>query len=236
MRKFALIGLIGVLIGSPLYADMVFTASEAVLLSSEFANKAWGPATVSRTDAPGDAVAFSFTGLSSSGTAMKDNYPVQDYGQILPSHGNGDFSLFDGYSLWLRNVGTTHVTVSLFVGTGFTGASGVPSNDWTNDTFWQSVWQGISPGETLVLTLDFDNAQAYNIWDNKVPHTQGSEAQWQAINAYDRTEVSAVGFQVLGSGDGTLWIGPSTIPEPGVIGLVVLGSMMAICRRRSVTP
>ena len=234
MRRIALIGGLVILIGSPLQADM-FTASEDVLLSSEYASPAWGPGTLSRTDAPGEAVEFSFTGLSNSGTALKDNFPVQDYGQILPSHGSGDFSLYDGYSLWLRNVGTTPVTVSLFLGTGFTGASGVPSNDWTNDTFWQSVWQGISPGETLVLTLDFDNAQAYNIWDNKPPHTQGSETQWLAINDYDRTEVSAIGFQVLGSGNGTIWIGPSTIPESSAIWLLILGFAMVVRKRRTST-
>ncbi len=50
-----------------------FTIPESKLLDSEFSNKAWGPASVVRTDAPGDAVDFAFTGLSDSGTGLKDD-------------------------------------------------------------------------------------------------------------------------------------------------------------------
>ncbi len=151
---------------------------------------------------------YAFTGLGGSGIGFNDNYPVRDYGQVLPSHGSGDFSAFDGYALWFRNAGQTDVTVSIFVNTGFTGPSGVPSSDWTNDTFWQSDWQDILPGEWLVLRLDFDNARPFNIADNKEPHTFGTDGQWTAINAYDRTEISAIGFEVLGNGEAVIQVGP----------------------------
>jgi hypothetical protein len=78
----------------------------------------------------------------------------------------------------------------------------------------------------VILRLDFDNAIPYNIVDNKNPHTQGTTGQWTAINNYDRTEVSAVGFQVLGSGEATILIGPSTIPEPATLLLFGLGSLV----------
>ncbi|MHC4426749.1 MAG: PEP-CTERM sorting domain-containing protein [Planctomycetota bacterium] len=211
---------------SALQASVDFTISEDILLSGEFASRSWGAANVSRADVPGEAVRFSFTGLTGSGTGLKDNYPVQDYGQVLPSHGSGDFSIFDGYSLWVSNTGQTDVTVSLFLNTGFTGPSGVPSSDWTNDTFWQSSWQGISPGQWFVLRLDFDNARPFNISDNKDPHTHGTNGQWTVVNAYDRAEVSAIGFEVLGNGEGTILVGPSTIPEPGTLLLFGLGFVM----------
>lgn len=222
---------LSVLICGPLLAEFDFSISEEALLSNEFASRSWGPGNVSRMDVHGEAVQFSFTSLASSGTGLKDDYPVQDYGQVMPSHGSGDFSIFDGYSMWFSNVGQTDVTISIFVNTGFTGPSGVPSSDWTNDTFWQSNWQEISPGESVVLRLDFDNARPFNISDNKDPHTHGTDGQWAAINAYDRAEISAIGFEVLGNGEATILVGPSTIPEPGTLLLLGLGAVMA-CRKR----
>jgi hypothetical protein len=44
----------------------------------------------SRLDVPEEAVQYSFSGLGGGGTGLKDNYPVWDYGQVLPSHGGGD--------------------------------------------------------------------------------------------------------------------------------------------------
>jgi hypothetical protein len=229
-RRILVVGL-SVLFCGTLQAYVDFTINEGILLSGEFASSSWGPGSVSRTDAPGEAVQFSFGNLSGSGTGLKDNYPVQDYGQVLPSHGSGDFSIFDGYSLWFSNAGETDVTISLFVNTGFTGPSGVPSSDWTNDTFWQSNWQTLAPGQSLVLRLDFDYARPFNISDNKDPHTHGTDGQWTAINDYDRTEVSAIGFEVLGDGAATILVGPSTIPEPGTLLLFGLGAVM-LCRKR----
>lgn len=225
---FALV--LSMLICGPLQATLDFTVSEETLLSSEFASRSWGPGNVSRMDVDGQAVQFSFTSLSNSGTGLKDDYPVQDYGQNLPSHGSGDFSIFDGYSVWFSNVGQTDVTVSLFINTGFTGPSGVPSSDRTNDTFWQSKWENISPGQSLVLRLDFDIARPFNISDNKNPHTNGTDGQWTAINDYDRTEISAIGFEVLGNGQATIQVAPATIPEPGTLLLFSFCAVL-ICRK-----
>jgi hypothetical protein len=173
-----------------------FTIPESKLLSGEFASTSWGGA-VTRIDAVGDAVLFMFSGLSGSSTGIKDDYPVDTiYGQIIPSHGNGDFSNFDGYILWIKNLDAAPVACSIFVNTGFTGPSGNPPNTWQNDTFWQSPWTDIPPGEARTLRLDFDNATPWNISDNPAPHTQGADGVATSINAYDRTEVSAIGFQI----------------------------------------
>ena len=204
-----------------------FTTPESVLLSSEFNTKAWGPASLVRSDAPGDAVDFAFTGLTTSSTALKDNYPVATvYGQQIPSHGNGDFSGFSGYALNVQNLDAQSVNVSVFINTGFTGPSGVPSNNPANDTFWQSSWTEILPGQISVLQLNFDSAIPWNISDNPSPHTQGSNGVATSINSFDRTEVSAIGFQIYASGNSEATIRISPIPEPATIGLLALGGIM----------
>jgi hypothetical protein len=195
-------------LGTPLVgtaSDSVFTIPTAQLLTdSEFGARAWGPGTVaSRTAASGGAVDFAFTGLGTSGTGVKDDYAVDAvYGQILPSHGNGDFSNFTGYGLRFENLDDAAVWVQLCINTGFTGASGTPSSDPTNNTFWASYpgWRELGPGEDLLVILDFDGATAYQISDNKVPHTGGGlgwpDGGVYVVNPYDRSELSAIGFEV----------------------------------------
>lgn len=204
-----------------------FTIPESQLLSSEFSSIAWGPAAVVRSDAPGDAVDFAFTGLTTSSTALKDNYPVATvYGQQIPSHGNGDFSGFSGYALNVQNLDAQSVNVSVFINTGFTGLSGNPSNNPANDTFWQSSWSEILPGQNYSLQLSFNNAIPWNIADNPSPHTQGSNGVATSINSFDRTEVSAIGFQIYASDNSAATIRLGPIPEPTTIGLLALGGIM----------
>jgi len=207
-----------------------FTIPESVLLGTEFNTKAWGPATVVRQNVPGDAVQFSFTGLGGSGTGLKDNYAVlPSYGQVLPSHGNGDFSNFDGYSLWVKNLDDASVWMSLFINTGYTGDSGNPANTWQNDTFWQSSWSEIPAGQSVPLHLDFGNAIPWNIADNPSPHTQGANGVAKAINNYDRTQVSAIGFETVqlnGNTDARILVSPTPIPDQTST-LVLLGSALA---------
>jgi hypothetical protein len=205
-----------------------FTIPESELLTSEFNTKAWGPASVVRTDATGDAVDFAFADLTTSSTGLKDNYPVATvYGQTIPSHGNGDFSVFSGYALKVENLDAQAVGVSIFINTGFTGPSGTPSNNPANDTFWQSSWIEILPGQISVLQLNFDNAIPWSIGDNPSPHTQGTNSIATSINSFDRTEVSAIGFQIYGpSGNSAATIRISPIPEPATIGLLALGGLM----------
>ena len=173
-----------------------FTIPQAELLDAEFSATRWG-GTVERADSFDETVLFTFSGLSSSSTGLKDDYPVAGvYGQVLPSHGSGDFTNFDGCVLWVRNLDAAPVSVSLFINTGFTGPSGIPSNTWQNDTFWQSPWTQLQPNEARTLKLEFDNATPWNISDNPHPHTQGFDGAAMSINDFDRAEVSAIGFQV----------------------------------------
>jgi len=211
----------------PAWADVV-TIPESKLLDPEFSVTAWGGSVV-RTDAAGDAVHFSFSGLSSSSTGIKDDYPIDTvYGQNLPSHANGDFSNFDGYKLVISNLDAEPVAVSIFINTGFTGVSGVPSNDPTNDTFWQSPWSDLAPGGSEILFLDFDNAIPAGIEDNKFPHTQGTNGIATAINAWDRGEVSALGFQISSDGNSEATISVRAYPEPGTSVLAVMAAMMGV--------
>lgn len=186
-------------------AASVFTIPESQLLGGpEFGSVAWGPGTLlSRSDGPGESVDFALVNLGTSGTGIKDDYPVATvYGQTIPSHGNGDFSGFSGYALSVRNLDGEAVWFQIIINTGFTGPSGDPPSDVTNNTFWTSYppWTYVGPGDSVVLNLSFDNAVAYQISDNKVPHTGGGE-NWPdggvyAINDFDRAEVSAIGFEI----------------------------------------
>jgi hypothetical protein len=158
---------------------------------------------------------------------------VDNYGQIPNSHGSGNFSNFSGYALKIENRDDQAVKVSLFINTGFTGPSGTPSGNLANDTFWQSSWTEILPGQTDVLQLNFDNAVPWNIEDNPTPHTQGTNGVATSINSFDRTEVSAIGFEVIGpSGNSVATIRVSPIPEPATICLLGLGASSLLRRKR----
>ena len=247
IRRLAEVCVIGALVWgatvSPAQAASSFTIPEAKLLDGEFAGKAFGLAAVARTDAPGPAVDFAFSGLTASATGLKDDYLVDTvYGQILPSHANGDFSNFSGYGLVVENLDSDPVEVSLFINTGFTGPSGVPSNDPTNDTFWQSSWVEIAGGASRSLLLDFASAIPWSISDNVFPHTQGTNGVATAINAVDRAELSSIGFQValVGSNsDATVRVSPVPLPSGAAMGLSTLllmagGGMLARRRRLNV--
>jgi hypothetical protein len=210
-----------------------FTIPESKLLDAEFSIYRWGPASFVRIDAPDDAVDFAFSGLTDSGTGLKDDYPVDNYGQIPNSHGSGNFSNFSGYALKIENRDDQAVEVSLFINTGFTGPSGTPSSNLANDTFWQSSWTEILPGQTNILQLNFDDAIPWNIEDNPSPHTQGTNGVSTSINFFDRTEVSAIGFEVVGPSDNsvaTIRISPA--PEPATICLLGLGALSLLRRKR----
>ena len=219
-------------VGSVRAAD--FTIPESKLLDTEFASTRWG-SSVTRSDVAGDAVKFSFTGLSDSGTGLKDDYPVDVvYGQILPSHGNGDFSNFSGYVLHFENLDDEPVLLSLFINTGFTGPSGDPSNDGTNDTFWQSAWVELLAGQSSIVKLDFDSAIPWGVEDNKSPHTLGgTNGVAMAINSYDRAELSAIGFEIRGAeGNAQADILVKPIPEPATLAVLGLGLLAGLLRRK----
>ena len=63
------------------------------------------------------------------------------------------------------------ITLKLFMNTGMTGPSGYPANTWQNNTGWVGESVTLAVGETRLMELDFDNAQAWGITDNPYPHT-----------------------------------------------------------------
>jgi hypothetical protein len=56
--------------------------------------------------------------------------------------------------------------------------------------------------------------------------TQGSNGVATSINCVDRTEVSAIGFQIYASGNSDATVRVSPVPEPATIGLFVLGGII----------
>jgi hypothetical protein len=187
----ALIG--GLVLGSASVSASVFTIPGNHLLNdTEFGTAAYGPGTVAaRAAGPGASVDFSFSGLGTSGTGVEDDFPVANvYGQTGGSF-NSNFSNYGGYALQVKNLDDAPVWIQIYINTGWT----VP--DATADTYWQMPsWQYLNAGETAIVVLDFDYCQAIHIGDNSSPHTTGSEGDTLAINAYDRTQVTSIGFQV----------------------------------------
>ncbi len=185
-----------------------FTMSRAILQSGEssLTNPIYGPASVVRTAGPDETTRFTYTGLDPDvATGLKDDYPVQNYGQRPGSHGNGDFGWFPGYALGFTNEGPSPVVVALFMNTGFTGPSGSPTNTLANDTFWKGGELSLAPGDSGVAWLDFADVQAWSIADNPYPHTAGGRAVPNgtagiAINVFDRLQVSAIGWEVRSGG------------------------------------
>ena len=232
-----LAGFVLVCLLSPAASAIPFTVPEAELLGAEWSAAAWGDS-LTRSDLPGPAVRFTFDLPAGVGAGVKDDYPVAPaYGQVIPSHANGDFSPFDAFRLWVTNESAPPVLASLFINTGFTGPSGFPSNNPANDTFWQSPWTELAPGVPTLLQLSFNNAIPYHVEDNPPPHTQGgTDGVAMPINALDITEVDAIGLQLYSPGGARveLAVEPYVIPEPATLLLlgVSLGPLACVRLRR----
>jgi hypothetical protein len=152
-----------------------------------------------RSDESGLGVRFSFTGLTGSGSALCDGYELNAAAGGTDLH-NANFTKYTHYRMLFRNVGTTTLTVNLFMNTGFT--SGWPD---PLDTYWECAWTDIAAGESKIVTLDFSSAIVHNAADDPVnkqyPDGTPGVAMWRL------TEVTKIGFQVLqdgGDGTGTL--------------------------------
>ncbi|MEJ2722616.1 MAG: FlgD immunoglobulin-like domain containing protein, partial [bacterium] len=201
-----------------------FTMPATVLQSPEptLQVAVYGPAAVTRQLVDPGTTRFIYDGLEPQmGTGVKEDYPVQDYGQRPGSHGNGDFGWFPGFALAFFNEGPDAVFVALFITTGFTGPSGAPSNELANDTFWKSSSFFLVPGDSVTAGLDFDRVSGFSIQDNPFPHTAGDAAAAEgtagvAVNVFDRLQVSAVGWEVRsvvgGPMDASLLVRPAGYP------------------------
>jgi hypothetical protein len=185
---------------------LTFTDPE---LNANFAAET-GPGTVtSITDITGPGVQFNFTGLSSTGTVVGDNFPVHQlaggsyktYGVTNQFSTYGDFSAYTKLKVYFTNVGTTTVKVNLKLNTGWTTPPPEYAAAW-RDTYWQASWTTLAAGESKIVTLDFCSAEVYNAADEKdfTPYADGSTG----VPIWRLDEVSDIGFQVQGSGGASI--------------------------------
>jgi nitrous oxidase accessory protein NosD len=200
-----------VVVSSTIPKDIVVTLPDEEL-SIQFA-KETGPGTLAAvTDLPGLGVRFDFTGLSSSGTVVGDNFPVSALaGGAWKDYGSGfagpyDFSGYAKYCLLFINVGTTAVEVNLKMNTGWTSP---PWGSPQRDTFWQNSWTYIAPGESRIVTLDFWSAEIWNAIDDPVPAWQYPDGT-SGVIVRRLDEVSDIGFQVQGSGVASIIVSGET--------------------------
>ncbi len=161
-----------------------------------------------RYDVGGEGVVYWFTlqGPDNGKIVLGDDWPTSPnagFGWDAELGHSTSLAAYGCYELvisYINGPAGSDIDVDLFLNTGLTGPSGYPSNDGTNDTFWEGGWTTLSLGQTKTLRLDFNNARADNISDNKVPHTGGGKGWlnwgWYPINDRDRNEISNIGFQV----------------------------------------
>jgi hypothetical protein len=160
-------------------------------LATQFARIEGDPVVI--TDVVGPGVRFDVTGAK---TGVGDDYPVSQLaGGASEPHGYGDFSAYEAYRLRFTNVGTSSVTINLYMHTGYTT---LPGRDWHWDTYWECAWVTVGVGESKIVTLDFSGAIVWNGDDDPVygPYPGGTPG----IAIWRLNEVSNIGFQVLGSG------------------------------------
>ncbi|HUT59483.1 MAG TPA: hypothetical protein VNA25_16660 [Phycisphaerae bacterium] len=233
-------------------------AAPYAIPDAEMANqfvKEWGYSTLDgKTDIAGPGVRFDFT-LSDSNDpkiGVGDNWPVSSDANLGWDDGGGyhaghytSLADYDSIEMLVRYVSGpagSDIDVHLFMNTGLTGPSGYPNGDGngdaTNDTFWGSAWASVPVGGQAVVTLDFDLAEAWNISDNKVPHTGGglgwADGNQYAVNDRDRHEVSHIGFEVSDfDGDA---VGESiqvvVMPDPLAAAMLSAAAVWWLRRRR----
>jgi parallel beta-helix repeat protein len=190
--------------------DTTLTLSDSEL-GTQFAYQ-WGPPSSSVTivDIAGPGVRCDFLGLSTSGTAVGDNYPVSQLagGALDGIGGWGDFRAYTQYRLVFTNLGPNPVSVNLFMNTGF---GSLPN---PKDTYWENGWIYIETGKSKIVTIDFSSATAWNALDDPVVAWRYSDGT-AAVLVRRLSEVSNIGFQVCGSGAGSLVVS-STTPSDDV--------------------
>ncbi|HPD17106.1 MAG TPA: Ig-like domain-containing protein [Planctomycetota bacterium] len=208
-------------------ASRVYRLPDAELMSSGFGQLSGYSSSSStldsRTDVAGQGVVYGLTlkGADAGKIGIGEpDWPIAaaaglDYDPGVPGgcqpHDNSSLAAYSCYEMtvsYLSGPAGSTINIGLFMNTGLTGASGYPSSDGTNDTWWGSEWVTLALGETKTVTLYFSGAEAWNISDNKVPHSEGGTAAPNggryAINFRDRHEITNIGLQVADFDGGTL--------------------------------
>jgi hypothetical protein len=161
-----------------------------------------GSSLTGKTDVPGPGVRFDLAGLGKAG--IGDNHPVSQSAGGGAYYGHySDFTGYGLYSMLFVNLGSGAIQVSLFMNTGFTSSGAWGTRDWHYDTFWCSNWVTIDPQQSKIVTLNFSSSyEAWNIADDPVytGHTNGEHG----TPIFRLNEVTAIGFQVLGSGSASV--------------------------------
>ena len=172
-------------------------------LKNDF-NSGWGPGTIVQTLESPSGVRFTYTLLdASTGTAKRDEFwglansvgPPWGIcqlagGALNPEDGQyDDFTAYTYYRLLFKNVGTTDLSVDLFMNTGYSGS--VPAKD----TWYESGYTEIKAGETRILTLDFSSAKVDNAMDD--PDYTHYPTGTLGVTMVRLNEVTGIGFQVI---------------------------------------
>ena len=249
MKTICTLAIFGIILLSPgtVEADR-FLFPQAELMNPEFKAEwfSWGTLTA-RTALPASTVRFQITlGPEGTLTGIGDGWPIASTaglawdGGYLPgspsaphaaAHSNISITAWDGIQMRVKYTsGPGDIQMRLFMHTGMTGGSGYPSWTGSNDTGWHGPLETLSVGETVLLDLDFANANVLSASDNLYPHSgygQGwANGTWHPINERDQREVSNMGFEVYGPADGQIVIDANTpVPEPSSLVLMASAAL-----------
>ena len=204
-------------------ASPVYWFPDAELMNTAFETERWGTGYLqSREDLPGEGVRFVLilgSADDSGKTVIGDEwqvagtaglawdggyYPNDPGGPHAQPHDNVSIAAWTRLALRVKLSGRFgQVSMRLFMNTGMTGPSAYPPNDARNNTAWLSPPIRIGAGETKVLVLDFEAAEARGAADNPWPHS-GHGENWpdgsvRAINERDRREITNIGLEVYGT-------------------------------------
>ncbi len=190
----------------PVKAAGTCTLPDAEMMLSEFILKNWGGSpSMTKTNVDGPGVQFDLTGLGKAG--IMDEYELNSLaGGALNGGHYSDFTGYSYYSMLFINVGSSSITVKVFMNTGFTNGGLDPEYD----AFWCGNALTLAPGESGIATLNFSNAEGYNLEDDPVyttpPYNNGGHYPIYRLN-----EVTSIGFEVTSSGSAASLIVSGTL-------------------------
>ena len=180
--------------------------SDAYLLT--FTKNYGNAALVSVQDLYKKGVGYALTGIDGGGTGISDNFVVPTgIGPLSGCTGpfNGDCSAFKKLQLWVKNLCTTDVDVSVYMNTGYTdpGFQTCSTPSPACDVYWQGAWTHVKAGKTKKVTLNFKSAEGFCDGPAIDDCTSGPG---QPILRLD--EVSNIGFQVadFDGGGAACWV------------------------------